>query len=43
MILSEFAGAAQSFNGSLLINPCTPTFPLLHATVIEADLFLPSL
>jgi hypothetical protein len=22
MILSEFAGAAQSLNGSLLINPC---------------------
>lgn len=39
MILSEFAGAAQSFNGSLLINPCMPAFLLLHATVIEADLF----
>jgi trehalose-6-phosphate synthase len=22
MILSEFAGAAQSLNGSLIINPC---------------------
>lgn len=39
MILSEFAGAAQSFNGSLLINPCMHAFLLLHATVIEADLF----
>lgn len=28
MILSEFAGAAQSLNGSLLVNPCEWIVPL---------------
>lgn len=41
MILSEFAGAAQSLNGSLLINPCMSRDSLVHAIVIEADPVFP--